>query len=89
MLEVGAYDVKPHWPQLLEHTQRGEHFVMTKHGRPVAELIPVARNDGNAVRTIANIRSFRETLRKRGVRMQGLLKKDEGLCDLAHQRHRY
>ncbi|MEE9233585.1 MAG: type II toxin-antitoxin system prevent-host-death family antitoxin [Nitrospirales bacterium] len=90
MPEVGAYDAKTHLPQLLERTQKGEHFVITKHGRPVAELVPVSRTDGDTVRrTIKNIRSFRETLRKRGVQMQGLLKKDETLRDLAHQEHRF
>ncbi len=90
MPEVGAYDAKTHLPQLLERTQKGEHFVITKHGRPVAELVPVSRTDGDTVRrTIKNIRSFRETLRKRGVQMQGLLKKDETLRDLAHQGHRF
>ncbi len=90
MPEVGAYDAKTHLSQLLERTQKGEHFVITKHGRPVAKLVPVSRTDGNTVRrTIKNIRSFRETLRKRGVRMQGFLKKDEGLRDLAHQGHRF
>ena len=90
MPEVGAYEAKTHLSQLLERTQKGEHFVITKHGRPVAKLVPVSRTDGDAVRrTITNIRSFRETLRKRGIRMQGLLKKDEGLRDLAHQGHRY
>ena len=89
MPEVGAYDAKTHLPQLLERTQKGEHFVITKHGRPVAELVPVTRTDGDAVRrTITNIRAFRETLRKRGIRMQGLLEKDEGLRDLAHHGHR-
>ena len=90
MPEVGAYEAKTHLPQLLERTQKGEHFVITKHGRPVAELVPVSRTNRDAVlRTITNIRSFREILRKRGIRMQGLLKKDEGFRDLAHKGHRY
>ncbi len=90
MPEIGAYDAKTHLPQLLERTQKGEHFVITKHGRPVAELVPVSRANSEAVRlTIKNLRSFRETLRKRGVRMQGLLKMNERLRDLAHQGHRF
>lgn len=90
MQEIGAYDAKTHLPQLLERTQKGEHFVITKHGRPVAELVPVTRTDGEAVRrTISNIRVFRETLRKRGIQMQRLLKKGERLRDVAHQGHHY
>ncbi len=90
MPEVGAYDAKTHLPKLLERTQKGERFVITKHGRPVAELVPVTRTDPEAVRrTIANIRSFRETLRKRGVSIKDVLNKNEALRDLAHQGHRY
>ncbi len=85
MPEVGAYDAKTHLPKLLERTQKGERFVITKHGRPVAELVPVFRTDPDVVcRTIGGIRSFREILRKRGVRVERLLKKDQGLRVLAH-----
>ncbi len=85
MPEVGAYDAKTHLPKLLERTQKGERFVITKHGRPVAELVPVFRTDPDVVRrTIGGIHSFREILRKRGVRVERLLKKDQGLLVLAH-----
>ena len=90
MPEIGAYEAKTHLPQLLKRIQQGEQFVITKHGQPVAKLIPVSRPDPDAIQlTITNIRSFRETLRKRGVLIQELLKKDERLRDLSHQEHRY
>lgn len=55
-----------------------------------AKLIPAFRSDLDAIqRTNTNIQSFRETFRKRGFRMQELLKKDERLPDLSHQEHRY
>ena len=90
MPEIGAYEAKTHLPQLLKRIQQGEQFVITKHGRPVAKLVPVSGSDQEAIQqTINNIQSFRETLRKRGFRIQGLLKKDERLRDLSHQEHRY
>ena len=90
MPEVGAYEAKTHLPKLLERVQKGERFTITKHGRPVAELVPITRTDPSAVRqTIKSIRSFRENLGKRGVHMQGFLKKGETLRDLAHLGHRY
>ena len=56
----------------------------------MAELVPVTRKDPEAIRhTINRIRSYRETLRKRGVSTQRLLKKNETLRDLAHVGHRY
>ncbi len=90
MPEIGAYEAKTHLPQLLKRIQEGEHFVITKHGKAVAKLIPASRADPEAIQqTISNIRSFRETLRKQGVHIQEWLKKDEQLRDLSHQEHRY
>ena len=41
MAEVGAYEAKTHLSRLLERVEKGERFIITKHGRPVAELKPV------------------------------------------------
>ncbi len=90
MPEIGAYEAKTHFPKLLERIQKGERFIITKHGRPVAELVPVTRRYHEAVRqTLNRIRSYRDTLRKRGISTQNLLKKNEPLRDLAHEGHRY
>ncbi len=90
MAEIGAYEAKTHLPKLLERIQKGERFTITKHGRPVAELVPVTRRDPEAVRqTLNGIRSYRDTLRKRGISTQSLLNKNETLRDLAHAGHRY
>ncbi len=40
--EVGAYEAKTHLPALLDRVARGEEITITKHGRAVARLIPVA-----------------------------------------------
>jgi prevent-host-death family protein len=41
--EIGAYQAKTHLPALLERVARGEHITITKHGKPVARLVPVER----------------------------------------------
>jgi prevent-host-death family protein len=38
---VGSFEAKTHLPQLLERTAKGEEFTITKHGKPVARLVPV------------------------------------------------
>lgn len=48
MSEVGSYEAKTHLPKLLERVARGERITITKHGQPVAMLVPVepeARKD--------------------------------------------
>jgi prevent-host-death family protein len=42
MANIGAYDAKTHLPKLLERVEKGERFVITRHGKAVAELTPVA-----------------------------------------------
>lgn len=37
---VGAYEAKTHLPQLLERVAKGERITITKHGVPVALLVP-------------------------------------------------
>ena len=41
MHQVSAYEAKTHLSQLLNRVTGGEHIVITKHGIPVAEIIPV------------------------------------------------
>jgi prevent-host-death family protein len=41
MVEVGSYEAKTHLPRLLARVARGERITITKHGVPVAVLVPV------------------------------------------------
>ncbi|MBK7612191.1 MAG: type II toxin-antitoxin system prevent-host-death family antitoxin [Actinomycetales bacterium] len=38
---VGAYEAKTHLPALLAQVERGETVTITRHGRPIARLIPI------------------------------------------------
>lgn len=40
MDSVGSFEAKTHLPKLLERVARGERITITKHGRPVAMLVP-------------------------------------------------
>jgi prevent-host-death family protein len=39
---VGAYEAKTHLPQLLDRVEHGETIVITRHGKPVAKLVPAS-----------------------------------------------
>jgi prevent-host-death family protein len=41
MNTVSAYEAKTHLPRLLRAAERGETVVITRHGKPVAQLGPV------------------------------------------------
>jgi prevent-host-death family protein len=40
---VGAYEAKTHLSKLLEKVEAGEEITITKHGAPVAKLVPVKK----------------------------------------------
>ena len=42
MTTVTAYEAKTHLPRLLRAAERGETVIITRHGKPVAQLGPVA-----------------------------------------------
>jgi prevent-host-death family protein len=38
--QVGAYEAKTHFSELLERAATGEQITITRHGVPVARLVP-------------------------------------------------
>jgi prevent-host-death family protein len=40
MATVGSYEAKTHLPRLLERVEQGETITITRHGKPVARLVP-------------------------------------------------
>jgi prevent-host-death family protein len=66
MSEVGAYEAKTHLPRLLDRVAKGERITITKHGRPVAVLVP-ATGTRPLAEIIEELRRFR-----RGRRLDGL-----------------
>lgn len=64
---VGSYEAKTHLSQLLDRVARGESFTITRHGTPVARLVPLEEKPRTDVRqVIEEIRRFR---RERPLRM--------------------
>ena len=59
MKQVGVYDAKTQLPRLLEAVERGEIVTITRHGRPVARLVPVTSSQRTVQETIEAIRAFR------------------------------
>ncbi len=45
MQTIGAYEAKTHLPRLLERVASGETLTITRHGRPIARLVPVETDD--------------------------------------------
>jgi prevent-host-death family protein len=43
MIEVGAFEAKNKLSALLDRVEQGEEVTITRHGRPVARLVPASR----------------------------------------------
>lgn len=52
MLKIGAFEAKNTLGALLDRVQGGEEILITRHGKPVARLVPnlgaIDRTQGNA-----------------------------------------
>ena len=74
MSEVGAFEAKTNLSRLLKRVQAGERFVITKHNRPVAELIPFRSRDAEKIRAaIDSLKAFQETHNLAGLSVRQMI----------------
>ncbi len=60
MREIQASEAKTHLPQLLDDVERGDTILITRHGKPIARLVPEAdRRQAEINQAVANIRTMR------------------------------
>jgi prevent-host-death family protein len=72
MSTIGAYQAKTHLPALLERVERGEQFTITRHGRPIARLVPLDGPPEDASRLVEELRQIRSGARLRGLSVRNL-----------------
>ena len=70
---VGAYEAKTHLSDLLEKVEAGEEITITKHGAPIARLVPVKKEASPEERLAAIERIQKLAL---GLSLGGLKVKD-------------
>ena len=59
MMSIGAFEAKTHFANLLERVARGEQITITRHGTPVAKIVPIAGPDQNRIeQAIARMKEF-------------------------------
>jgi prevent-host-death family protein len=74
MQTVGSYEAKTHLPALLDRVAQGEEITITRHGVPVAKLIPVAGSQNPNVReTIQAMLEFRKGHRLGGLSVREMI----------------
>jgi prevent-host-death family protein len=63
--EVQASEAKTHLPSLLDEVERGETIVITRHGRPIARIVPESERRRAEIRAaIEDLKALRRSLPK-------------------------
>lgn len=74
MKKIGAFEAKNRLSELLDAAENGEEVVITKHGRPVAKLVPVEPFDREKARAAAEwLIEFRKKHPLRGLKIKDLI----------------
>ena len=71
-MEVGSFEAKNRFSALLERAEAGEEIVITRRGRPIAKLVPIADR-----RTTDRAREAARRLRERAAKHGGHFDWDE------------
>ncbi|MGH7121265.1 MAG: type II toxin-antitoxin system Phd/YefM family antitoxin [Acetobacteraceae bacterium] len=81
MRDIHASDAKTHLPQILDAVERGETVRITRHGQPIARIVPEAdRRQAEIDKAVANIKALR--------RRTGKITLPE-LLSARHEGHKY
>jgi prevent-host-death family protein len=81
MREIQASEAKAKLPALLDEVERGEILIITRHGKPIARIIPeVDRRQARIDRALVEIEQFRKTMPNIPL---------EEILSARHEGHRY
>jgi prevent-host-death family protein len=74
MNTVGLFDAKTHLSALIERVAQGEEITITKHGTPVALLVPAGNLRKKDPRRVAErIRALRKGAKLKGLTVRQLI----------------
>ncbi len=74
MQTVGSYEAKTHLPALLDRVAQGEEITITRHGVPVAMLVPTSTaRKADVQQTIQAMLEFRKGQRLNGLSIRELI----------------
>ncbi|MHB8433471.1 MAG: type II toxin-antitoxin system Phd/YefM family antitoxin [Candidatus Tyrphobacter sp.] len=65
MKQIGAYEAKSHFSQILDDVAAGETVTVTRNGRPVARIVPIESGADRVTRLLGESRALRERINGR------------------------
>jgi prevent-host-death family protein len=73
MATVGVYEAKTQLPKLLDQVAQGERVMITRHGKPIAMLVPVTGHARPVTEVIRSLRAFRKGRRRGRASLRALI----------------
>ena len=78
---IGAFEAKTHFARVLDRVEQGETITITRHGRPIARIVPEDQHNGDRARAaVERLKSLRGSVKGVGV---------DDLIEAIHAEHRY
>lgn len=62
MKQIGAYEAKSHFSQILDDVAAGATVTVTRNGRPVARIVPIESRADRVTRLLGESRALRERI---------------------------
>ncbi len=59
MKEIGSYEAKTKFSQILRAVSSGEEFLITNHGKPIAKLVPARESGRDVSEIVEDLLAFR------------------------------
>jgi len=74
-LTIGAYEARTHFSELLARVEEGDAITITRHGTPIAQLVPIQRRTTPDQRraTIAAVRDLAKQQSLGGLKIKDLV----------------
>ena len=60
---VGAFDAKTHLSEILEKVQKGLEFTITKHGKPIAKIVPIKNKQNDLDYILKEFENIRKSVK--------------------------
>jgi prevent-host-death family protein len=73
-MQIGAFEAKNRLSELLQLVENGEEVTITRHGKPVAKLVPASQYDPARVkRAVEELKEMRKKHRLDGITIKDLI----------------
>jgi prevent-host-death family protein len=59
-MTIGTFEAKTHFSQLIAEVEKGKDYIVTKRGKPVARIVPVAHEKESFAEGIRKLGEYRK-----------------------------